>query len=199
MAEKAIAWGGSEVDEVVEGSSVGPVGGPKNGPVMPVRVGGDFFEAPTEVGDEERRGTGHGGKLVVVEEHDAPAPNEAAEVDQVDENPIEAVVAVDERKVECPALLDESGQRDLRILGVVLHEVRHPRLAEELQTAIGEPPALVGIDHDVVSCRVAVRDQPFADEQGGEPVAAEEYAEVHTLPDWLKTSVAGQRPAYPRR
>jgi hypothetical protein len=43
-------------------------------------------------------------QLVVVEEHDPAGAHEPAEIDQVQEDAVEAVVAVDEREVEPPFL-----------------------------------------------------------------------------------------------
>ena len=46
---------------------------------------------------------------------------EAAEIDEIEEHTVEAVVAIDEREVKRPALAQEPGQHDLRFLGVMLH------------------------------------------------------------------------------
>jgi len=100
-----------------------------------------------------------------VRRSDPSCAQEATEVDEVEENSVEAVVAVHEREVEAPTFTDEPRQCDLRLLGVVLNQRRNSDLLEELQTAVGEPRCLVGV-HDDVSCGgVAVGAQAFADEQ----------------------------------
>jgi hypothetical protein len=73
----------------------------------------DLLERPLEVPDEERRRASDGGQLVVVEEDDPAGPEHPAEVDEVDEDVLEPVVAVDECDVEAAALGEEAGQRGL--------------------------------------------------------------------------------------
>ncbi len=51
-----------------------------------------------------------------------------SEVEQINENPFEAMVAVDEREVEAPSFAEEAWQRDLRLLRMVFDHPRNPRL-----------------------------------------------------------------------
>jgi hypothetical protein len=56
-----------------------------------------------------------------VDEHDASRPQEPPEVDQVDEDSVETVVAVDEREVEPSTFAQKARERDLRSrLGVAV-------------------------------------------------------------------------------
>jgi hypothetical protein len=58
------------------------------------------------------------GKLVVVKENYPSGPHQAAKVVQVNEDPLEAVVPVDEREVEASGFIEEPGQRYLGVFGV---------------------------------------------------------------------------------
>src|SRR5215210_3015961 len=95
----------------------------------------------------------------------------APEEDEVDEDPVEAVVAVDEGQVETPAFAEESGQRGLRSLRVVLYHLRDPRLLQELQTEVREPLRLVGVEGDVSRRRVRVTEQTLANVERRDAVA----------------------------
>jgi len=52
------------------------------------------------------------------------------------------VVSIDEREVEAPGFVEESGQHDLGLLRVVFHHLPDPRLVEKLQAAVREPRSL---------------------------------------------------------
>ena len=130
---------------------------------------GDLFECPPQVCHEEGRGASNRGKLIVIEEDDSPGVHEMPEVDEVEEHSVEAMIAVDEAEVEAPALLEESRQHDLRILSVVLDELRDPRLVKGLQAAVGEPRRLVRVDDDVPRASPVVREQAFEDNSAEMP------------------------------
>jgi hypothetical protein len=59
-----------------------------------------FFDRPAQIAREEAHRLPRGRELVVIEEDHPARANQAAQVRQVDENMLEAVVAVDEGKVE---------------------------------------------------------------------------------------------------
>ena len=79
------------------------------GPVMAVVVARDLFERPAEIRRTEGDSLHDRGKLEVVDEDDASAADEPAQVDQVDENAIEPVVAVHEREIEQAPLDQKRG------------------------------------------------------------------------------------------
>ena len=91
-----------------------------------------FFERPPEVRHAERRCARDRGQLVVVDEHDSSGAQESAEVNQVGEDSVKAVVAVDEGEVEGPFFCEESWQGDLRLFRVELHQLSKPCLVENL-------------------------------------------------------------------
>src|SRR5215210_4767402 len=97
---------------------------------MVIVRGRNLFELPAKVRQEERYRPCDGRQLVVVEENDASRANETPEIDEVDEDPVEAVVTVDERQVEDPRFAEELRQGQLRLLGAMLHQPRDPRLLE---------------------------------------------------------------------
>jgi hypothetical protein len=71
------------------------------------------------------------GQLVVVEENDPSGLDQTAKVEKVDEYPVETEVSIDEREVEAPGFVEESGQHDLGLLRVVFHHLPDPRLIED--------------------------------------------------------------------
>ena len=87
---------------------------------------------PVSVCQEERDRARDRGKLVVVDEDDAARPHEPREIDEVDEDTVEAVVPVHDGEVEPLSGRKKSRQRDLRLLRVQLHELEHARFLEEL-------------------------------------------------------------------
>lgn len=62
-----------------------------------------ILDAPSQIVDEERHGLAHGKQLMVIEEDDTARPNQSAQINEVDEHSIKAMVAVDEGEVECAA------------------------------------------------------------------------------------------------
>jgi hypothetical protein len=66
--------------------------------------------------------------LVVVQEQDPAGADKAPKVVEVDEHAVKAVVAVDEREVEVPALAEEPWQRRVGPFGVVLYQPIQPGL-----------------------------------------------------------------------
>ncbi len=77
-----------------------------------------LFDHPAEITGAERDRLLDGRKLVVVEKDDAAATDQPPEKHEVDEYPIEAVIAVDEREVELTflsaTLIATSGCRSTR-------------------------------------------------------------------------------------
>src|SRR5579864_7828193 len=104
-----------------------------------------------------------GGKLVVVEKDHATRTDQTAEEEQIDKQPVEAVVAVDEGEIELFARTDEPGEHDLGLLGVVLDERGDPCLFENLESQSGEPRVLVRVDGDMVGSLVSDGKQPVTD------------------------------------
>jgi hypothetical protein len=100
--------------------------------------------------------------MIVIDEHDPSRAYEPTEKDEVEEDAVEAMVAVDEREVKAPAFAEKSRQCDLRLLRVVFHQLRDPRLLEKLQTTVGEPRRLVGVEDHVSRRRTGVLKQALA-------------------------------------
>src|SRR5829696_6776865 len=90
----------SEIDEIVEGSCVRDYGGAEDGPLVVAVRGRNFLECPVQVRREERSYSRDCRQLVVIEEDDTSRSDKMPEVEQVDEDTLEAMVAVDEREVE---------------------------------------------------------------------------------------------------
>jgi len=78
---------------------------------------------PAQVSDEEVARTPDGRKLRVVDEDDAALFQQPTRVEEIDEHALEAVVAVEEGKIELPSQLEQAGQHDLRLLGVELDQI----------------------------------------------------------------------------
>jgi hypothetical protein len=103
----------SEVDVVVEWSGVRCCGGAEDGPLVVAVCGRDFLECPVQVRRVKRRCPRDCRQLVVIEEDDPSRSDEMTEVEQVYEDPLEAMVAVYEREVEASGFVEEARQRDL--------------------------------------------------------------------------------------
>src|SRR5215217_4468075 len=101
----------SEIDEIVEGSCIRDYGGAEDGPLMVAVRGRDFLECPVQVRREERRCPRGCRQLVVIEDDDTSRTDEMPEEEQVDEDTLEAMVAVDEREVEASRLAEEARKR----------------------------------------------------------------------------------------
>src|SRR5215217_4815296 len=155
----------SELDEVVERSRVRHIRRAQDGPLVKVVRRGNLFERPPEIRDEERRCVRNGRELVIVDHHDRTLVNEAAGIDEVDEDTVEAVIAVDKGKVERPSLAEEAREGNLRFLFVMLDQPGDARLVEELQAEVGEACCLVRVDGDVMCLRLTGFKQALTNEQ----------------------------------
>ena len=111
------------------------------------------------------------GELVVVEKDHSTRLDQAAEEEQIDKQPVEAVVAVDEGEIELFARTDEPGKHDLGLLGVVLDERGDPCLFKKLESQSGEPRVLVRVDGDVAGSHVSDGKQPVTDIDSRDPVS----------------------------
>ena len=78
---------------------------------MEIIRGRDFLERPVQVRYTERHRAGYGRQLVVVDEDYPARAYEPREEDEVEEDPVEAVVAVHERQVKTPGIAEESRKR----------------------------------------------------------------------------------------
>jgi len=76
------------------------------------------------------------------------------------------MVPVDEAEVEATAFTEESGQDDLRFVGIVIDHVRHSRISEHLKAAVPEPILLMGIDDHVPRVGPSRAQKALADVQG---------------------------------
>jgi hypothetical protein len=110
-------------------------------------------------------------QLVVIDEDDPARAYEPSEVDEVEEDPVEAVVAIHERQVKTPGFAEEARKRDLRLFRVMFYHLRDPRLFQELQPAIRKSRRLVGVQGDVSRHRVRVPEQALANEESRDAVA----------------------------
>ena len=81
------------------------------------------------------------------------------------------MVAVHERQVKTPGFAEESRQRDLRLLRVVFHHLRDPRLLQNLQPAIREPRRLVRVEGDMSRRWIGIPEQARADVERRDAVA----------------------------
>src|SRR5215208_6800220 len=122
----------SEIDEIVEGSCVRDYGGAEDGPLVVAVRGRNFLECPVQVRREERSYARDCRQLVVIEEDDTSRSDKMPEVEQVDEDILEAMVAVDEREGEASSFAEEARQRDMRLLHMVFHHFCDSCLVEEL-------------------------------------------------------------------
>ncbi|HEY5989310.1 MAG TPA: hypothetical protein VIV12_23455 [Streptosporangiaceae bacterium] len=87
--------------------------------------------------------------MVVIEEDDSAGAKQPPEVDEVEENGVKAVVAVDEGKIELTTLAEQAGERSLRFLVVVRHHVGDTGLIEKLQPAVSKTCFLHRVDDDM--------------------------------------------------
>ncbi len=109
-------------------------------------------------------------QLVVVEDDDPTSTNQATEVIEVEEHPVEPMVAVDEREIEYASFSEEAGKGDLRFQLVMHDERRDSGFFEVPETATGEaspvgPVRLVRVDSDVERIGMPIGHQRFADEE----------------------------------
>jgi len=105
---------------------------------------------------------------VVIDHDEPPRIQQAAEVREVEEDAVEPMVAVDEREIEPPALLEELRERELRSFGSMVDDRRYAGVFEHLEPAVRKACRLVGIEGYVTTARDA--EESFADEQGAETV-----------------------------
>src|SRR5438132_10121844 len=90
----------SETDEVRERTHVGRERGSQDAPLMlPVRIG-YFDDGPIQIGHVKRNGLADTVELVVVQEDDASGTHQSAEVEQVDEYGVEAMITIYEGEIE---------------------------------------------------------------------------------------------------
>ena len=68
------------------------------------------------------------------------------------------------------ALLQELGQRNLRELDVMFHELPDARVLEDLQPAVRESRGLAGVEHDMPRGGVPVQQQALTDVQRGDSI-----------------------------
>src|SRR4029453_3951058 len=103
-------------------------------------------------------------ELVVVKKDDAALAQQPAEVEEVHEHAVEAVVPVYEREIKAAFLLDKHRQHDLRRLRGKLHQRPDARLLEHLKTAVTKP-CLERIENDVPGLRITGFQQRAANVQ----------------------------------
>jgi hypothetical protein len=119
----------------------------------------------------------HAGEPRVVGEDDSTLLQQSGRVDQVEEHALEAMVAVEKREIELPALCEQPREHDLRFVRVELDEVTDTCLFEDLQPdpevrrpVVWQRSELVRVGGDVPH-GPAVRQQPFEHEESREPEA----------------------------
>jgi hypothetical protein len=95
------------------------------------------FDGPAEVRDAEPHGVRRSGKLNIIYEDDGTLPQEPAGVDEVEEHGLEPVVPIDEGEIELPAVSEEAGEQNLRLLAVELDEVANTGLFQRLNSDAG--------------------------------------------------------------
>src|SRR6185503_5167895 len=93
---------------------------PQDDPLVLAGLGAFVFDRPTEIREEEADRAPHPRQLYVVQEHDAALAEQPRAVIEIDEHALEAVVRVDERKVEAPAIRQQAGEQELGLLLVEL-------------------------------------------------------------------------------
>src|SRR6478735_7575756 len=82
--------------------------GPKDEPLVRAALAPRSIDLPREVADAELDRTSDRRELRVVDEDDTAFGKQPAHVHQVDEDGFEPVVAVDEREIEAPPLVQEA-------------------------------------------------------------------------------------------
>ena len=123
---------------MLERPIVGSRGRTKHNPLVKIVGRRDLLDAPPDVRDEERDRSSDTGQLVVVEEDDSVLAEEPAEIPEVDEDTVEAMVPVHDGDVEAPPFLEEGGQCDLGRPRVELDEIGEAGFVEELQADVAE-------------------------------------------------------------
>jgi hypothetical protein len=103
---------------------------------MEIVRGRNLLKRPAQVRQEERGRSRDRRQLVIVDEHDPSRTYEPPEEDEVGEDPVKAVVAINERQVEAPCFAEETRQRGQRLLLMVFHHLSDSRLLKELQSAV---------------------------------------------------------------
>jgi len=109
-----------EVDEVIEAPLQRSAGGAQHRPVMALIRNARFFHGPPEVRRDEAHRLPDRGQLVVVEEYDTASVDQPSEVDEIEEDAIEAMVPIDEGNIEASSFVQQAGQRDLGGLRIEL-------------------------------------------------------------------------------
>ncbi len=132
------------------------------------------LDLPREVADTELDRSLDRWKLRVVDEHHAALGEQPAHVHQIEERGLEPVIAVDEREIEAPPLVQESREHELRSLFVEVDELANPRLLQRVESdprvarsSDRVDGALIGVDRHVRPLG-AVREKAFTHEQGGD-------------------------------
>src|SRR5438105_7960377 len=159
------------------------------------------LDCPAKVGDAELRRLPNRWQLHVVHEDDRAGAQQLAAVDEVEEDALEAVVAVDEREVERPPFGKQPRKGRLRPLQVELDEIADACLLERrdahavVQRGVsGEALELVRVDRDVADL-AAVREQALADEERRDRVAE---ADLERLPRTFAADPVAQRRTFGR-
>src|SRR6266545_3697404 len=111
----------SEVHEVVEEPVIGIARCAKHGPVVKAVGGCYLFQRPAKVREIEGSSSADRRQLVVVEKDDPAGLDQATEIEQIDKDSVEAVIAIDEGEVELGSLGGKARQDDLRADGMMLN------------------------------------------------------------------------------
>src|SRR3984893_1812500 len=101
----------------------------------------------------------------IVENDHAPGLQQPMHEDQIDENVIEQVAAVNEREVETPSILYEFGQQELRGLFFDLDELLEARVLDISSARAVIFDGFIRIDHEMRTGTGAVLEQGFEEKE----------------------------------
>src|SRR5437868_3037441 len=74
---------------------------------------GELFDFPIQIVDKECDGFFDSGQVVVIQDYDAALLHDLADVKQINKHIVEAVIAVNEGKIEAAAFLQKARQCEL--------------------------------------------------------------------------------------
>jgi len=107
---------------------------------------GCLGQHPSKIGEVKRDRAPNAGKLVIIDEDDPARLHKPAEIEEVDEHTIEAVITVYEGEIETHSPPQQVREQDLGTALDVIDEVAHSSVFEQLESAVSEPGVLVGVD-----------------------------------------------------
>lgn len=129
-----------------------------------------FLEIPSKVPHEERCSPLNSRQGIVIQDDDPSLAHQMPKVIKVNEDAVEAVVAIHKAKVELAIRLEKLGQDQLRSLGMEFNEWVDSRFLKYLKSAVGIGAFLKRVHRNMACVGVSVQKQALADVKRGEAV-----------------------------